>query len=101
MVGAKGSWQDKMCENPSFYYAVQLDAEEHITNIFWADAKMLVDYAHFDDVVTFDTTFDTNKNIGLSVFLLASISLGRRSFLEPLFYLMKHVPLLHGYSRHF
>jgi zinc finger SWIM domain-containing protein 3 len=54
-------FQDKMSENPSFHYAMQLDAEEHITNIFWADAKMLVDYAHFGDMVTFDTTFGTNK----------------------------------------
>jgi len=54
-------FQDKMSENPSFHYAVQLDAEEHITNIFWANAKMLIDYAHFGDVVTFDTTFGTNK----------------------------------------
>ncbi|KAG2609753.1 hypothetical protein PVAP13_4KG086466 [Panicum virgatum] len=37
------------------------NCEEHITNIFWADAKMILDYAHFGDVVTFDTTFDTNK----------------------------------------
>jgi 5S rRNA maturation endonuclease (ribonuclease M5) len=29
--------------------------------VFWADAKMLIDYAHFGDVVTFDTTFGTNK----------------------------------------
>jgi hypothetical protein len=35
--------------------------EEQIVNIFWADAKMIIDYAHFDDVITFDTTFGTNK----------------------------------------
>ena len=38
-----------------------MDCDEHITNIFWADAKMMLDYAHFGDVVTFDTTFGTNK----------------------------------------
>jgi zinc finger SWIM domain-containing protein 3 len=38
-----------------------LDCEEQITNIFYADAKMCIDYAHFGDVVTFDTTFGTNK----------------------------------------
>jgi zinc finger SWIM domain-containing protein 3 len=54
-------FQDKMSENPSLHYVVQLDMEEHITNIFWAEAKMLVDYAHFGDAVTFDTTFGTNK----------------------------------------
>uniref|UniRef100_A0A8R7JYQ9 MULE transposase domain-containing protein n=1 Tax=Triticum urartu TaxID=4572 RepID=A0A8R7JYQ9_TRIUA len=54
-------FQDKIVENPSFQYALQLDCQEDITNIFWADAKMMVDYAHFGDVVTFDTTFGTNK----------------------------------------
>ena len=54
-------FQDKISENPSFHYALQLDVEEQITNIFWADAKMPIDYAHFRDVVTFDTTFGTNK----------------------------------------
>ncbi|KAI4975776.1 hypothetical protein ZWY2020_049383 [Hordeum vulgare] len=51
----------KVVENPSFQYALQLDCEENISNIFWADAKMMLDYAHFGDVVTFDTTFGTNK----------------------------------------
>ncbi|XP_020172364.1 protein FAR1-RELATED SEQUENCE 5 [Aegilops tauschii subsp. strangulata] len=54
-------FQDKIVENPSFQYALQLDCEENISNIFWADAKMMLDYAHFGDVVTFDTTFGTNK----------------------------------------
>jgi zinc finger SWIM domain-containing protein 3 len=52
---------DKIIENPSFQHALQLDCEKHITNIFWADAKMVLDYAHFGNVVTFDTTFGTNK----------------------------------------
>ena len=50
-------FQDKVTENPSFKYEVQLDCDEKITNIFWADAKMIIDYAHFGDVITFDTTF--------------------------------------------
>jgi hypothetical protein len=54
-------FQTKFVENPSFYYVVQFDSEEQITNIFWADAKMLIDYAYFEDVVTFDTTFGTNR----------------------------------------
>ncbi|XP_043693062.1 protein FAR1-RELATED SEQUENCE 5-like [Telopea speciosissima] len=47
--------------NPSFTYSLQLDTEEQITNIFWADLRMIIDYALFGDVVTFDTTFCTNK----------------------------------------
>ena len=54
-------FQDKISENPSFQYALQMDCEENIANIFWADAKMVIDYAHFGDVITFDTTFGTNK----------------------------------------
>ena len=50
-----------MNKNPSFHYAVQLNSEEQITNIFWVDARMLIDYANFGDVMTFNTTYDTNK----------------------------------------
>jgi hypothetical protein len=53
-------FQTKVAENPSFYHPIQLDSEEQIINIFWADAKMLINYAHFTDVMTFDTTFGTN-----------------------------------------
>ncbi|XP_027169253.1 protein FAR1-RELATED SEQUENCE 5-like [Coffea eugenioides] len=54
-------FQEQTLENPSFFHAVQLDCEEQITNIFWADAGMLIDYKFFGDVVTFDTTYKTNK----------------------------------------
>ncbi|KAK0590039.1 hypothetical protein LWI29_021993 [Acer saccharum] len=43
--------QSKQLKNPSFIYAMQLDAEDQISNIFWADAKMMVDYIDFGDVV--------------------------------------------------
>jgi zinc finger SWIM domain-containing protein 3 len=54
-------FQQQVIDNPSFHYAIQLDSEEQITNIFWVDAKMLIDYALFGDVITFDTTYSTNK----------------------------------------
>ncbi|KAI8527746.1 hypothetical protein RHMOL_Rhmol12G0098500 [Rhododendron molle] len=54
-------FEKQTLENPSFYYAMQLDVEEKITNIFWADAKMIIDYGHFGDVLSFDTTYRTNK----------------------------------------
>ncbi|KAK9271714.1 hypothetical protein L1049_002077 [Liquidambar formosana] len=55
-------FQSKQLKNPSFVYAIQLDAEDQITNIFWADAKMVVDYSDFGDVVCFDTTYRLNKD---------------------------------------
>ncbi|KAL7170075.1 hypothetical protein ACSBR2_035010 [Camellia fascicularis] len=47
--------------NPYFYYAVQLDVDEMITNIFWADHQMIIDYEIFGDAISFETTFRTNK----------------------------------------
>jgi hypothetical protein len=54
-------FQNKMVDNPSFQYATQMDIEEKIANIFWADARMIADYTHFGDVVSFNTTFGTNR----------------------------------------
>nr|XP_027118450.1 protein FAR1-RELATED SEQUENCE 5-like [Coffea arabica] len=63
-------FEEQKLENPSFFHAEQLDCEEQITNIFWADASMLMDYTYFGDVVTFDTTYKTNKEyISLGVFV--------------------------------
>nr|XP_027122185.1 protein FAR-RED IMPAIRED RESPONSE 1-like [Coffea arabica] len=63
-------FQEQTLEDPSFFHAVQLDCEEQITNIFWVDAGMLIDYNFFGDVVTFDTTYKTNKEYrSLGVFV--------------------------------
>jgi zinc finger SWIM domain-containing protein 3 len=90
-------FQAKISENPFFHYTFQLDIDENITNIFWVDAKMLIDYAHFGDVVTFDTTFVTNKEYRPFGVLLDSISLERLLFLVLLFFSMKQVLLSNGF----
>ncbi|PNX99811.1 FAR1-related protein [Trifolium pratense] len=54
-------FQRQMLDNPSFYHAYQMDCDEQITNIFWADAKMILDYGYFGDVVSLDTTYCTNR----------------------------------------
>ncbi|XP_058217233.1 protein FAR1-RELATED SEQUENCE 5-like [Rhododendron vialii] len=56
-----GYFRNQSAQNPYFYYAVQLDVDEKITNIFWADHEMITDYGLFGDAVSFDTTFRTNK----------------------------------------
>ncbi|KDP46354.1 hypothetical protein JCGZ_10194 [Jatropha curcas] len=55
-------FQSKQLKNPSFFYSMQLDAEDRITNMFWADAKMMVDYSDFGDVVCLDTTYRLYKD---------------------------------------
>ncbi|XP_058198457.1 protein FAR1-RELATED SEQUENCE 5-like [Rhododendron vialii] len=36
-----GYFRNQSAQNPYFYYAVQLDVDEKITNIFWADHEMI------------------------------------------------------------
>ncbi|KAK9993720.1 hypothetical protein SO802_023423 [Lithocarpus litseifolius] len=48
-------------EDPSYFYSVQVDDDGQILNIFWTDARSIVDYGHFGDVLCFDTTYRTNQ----------------------------------------
>lgn len=48
-------------ENPGFYYAIQLDDENRMTNVFWADARSRAAYNYFGDAVVFDTMYRPNQ----------------------------------------
>ncbi|KAE8734752.1 Protein FAR1-RELATED SEQUENCE 4 [Hibiscus syriacus] len=48
-------------ENPKFFYAVDLNEEHRLRNVFWVDAKGMEDFSNFGDIVSFDTTYFTNK----------------------------------------
>lgn len=52
----------KQLEDPSFFYAIQLDDREQVTNVFWADARSIIDYSYFGDVILFDTTYRLYKS---------------------------------------
>ncbi|KAL1186092.1 hypothetical protein V6Z11_A01G155900 [Gossypium hirsutum] len=47
-------------ENPNFFYAMDLNEEQRLRNVFWIDAKGRLDYSYFDDVVFLDTTYIKN-----------------------------------------
>ncbi|XP_059625140.1 protein FAR1-RELATED SEQUENCE 2-like isoform X2 [Cornus florida] len=49
-------------ENPGFLYAIDLDHEKRMRNVFWVDAKGRHDYSNFYDVVFFDTSYVRNKH---------------------------------------
>jgi zinc finger SWIM domain-containing protein 3 len=55
-------FQKKLMENPTFYHAYQMDTEDQITDVFWADAGMLIDYECFGDVLSLDSTYCTNSS---------------------------------------
>ncbi|KAK6918045.1 MULE transposase domain [Dillenia turbinata] len=44
-------------ENPNFFYAIDLNEEQCLRNLFWVDAKSRNDYVSFSDVVSFDMAY--------------------------------------------
>ncbi|KAL8129062.1 LOW QUALITY PROTEIN: hypothetical protein V2J09_018217 [Rumex salicifolius] len=49
-------------EDLNFFYAIQVDEDDLITNIFWEDAKMMANYDDFRDVFYFDTIYRKHKD---------------------------------------
>jgi len=47
--------------NDDFYFDIDTDDECRMKNVFWADTRSRASYEVFGDVVTFDTTYLTNK----------------------------------------
>ncbi|WVZ04499.1 hypothetical protein V8G54_025305 [Vigna mungo] len=47
--------------NNDFFYDLEMDEGNRITSVFWADAKSRAACEEFGDVVSFDTTYLTNK----------------------------------------
>ncbi|KAL3632003.1 hypothetical protein CASFOL_024987 [Castilleja foliolosa] len=57
-------------ENPKFFHALDFNEEHRLRNVFWVDAKGVDDFVHFNDVVSFDTTyFTSNYKIPLVLFI--------------------------------
>ncbi|KAF8395643.1 hypothetical protein HHK36_019593 [Tetracentron sinense] len=49
------------CKNSSFFYLMDFDDDERLKNVFWIDAKSRASGGYFGDVITFDTTYLTNR----------------------------------------
>ncbi|KAK4796666.1 hypothetical protein SAY86_028992 [Trapa natans] len=57
-------------ENPCFFYAIDLNEEQQLRNLFWVDNKSRNDYASFSDVVSIDTTYiKSNEKLPLVLFI--------------------------------
>ncbi|GFY97364.1 far-red elongated hypocotyls 3 [Actinidia rufa] len=50
--------QDK---NSRIFYVMDLDDDGRLRNVFWADARSRAAYESFGDVISFDSTYLTNK----------------------------------------
>ncbi|KAF5463022.1 hypothetical protein F2P56_018977 [Juglans regia] len=47
--------------NDDFVSVMDVDDEFRVRNVFWADARSRAAYEYFGDVITFDTTYLTNR----------------------------------------
>ncbi|CAN4123347.1 unnamed protein product [Withania somnifera] len=57
-------------ENPYFFYAIDLNEDQRLRNLFWIDAKSRKDYASFSDVVLFDTSYmKSNEKMPFALFI--------------------------------
>ncbi|CAN0858261.1 Protein FAR1-RELATED SEQUENCE 3 [Linum grandiflorum] len=52
---------DKGNGNSGFYHKMKPDKDGQIESVFWAYARMRMDYQYFGDYISFDTTYRTNK----------------------------------------
>ncbi|KAL0909980.1 hypothetical protein M5K25_020899 [Dendrobium thyrsiflorum] len=48
-------------KNSNFYNVIDLDEVGCVRNVFWADARSRAAYQYYNDVVSLDTTYVTNK----------------------------------------
>jgi len=56
-----GNFKRKHEMNESFFYDYVSDNEGKLKHVFWADGISQKNYSLFGDVVSFDTTYSTNK----------------------------------------
>ncbi|KAM6583260.1 hypothetical protein CsatB_010262 [Cannabis sativa] len=59
--GALGFLDCLVERDPNFFVVYQVDKENRLANLFWADGNSRVDYVAFGDVLGFDTTYMTNE----------------------------------------
>ncbi|XP_037434100.1 protein FAR1-RELATED SEQUENCE 5-like isoform X2 [Triticum dicoccoides] len=48
-------------DKPGFVYKAQRNASNSMLSLFWTDSRSRLDYLLFGDIISFDTTFSTNK----------------------------------------
>ncbi|XP_052113927.1 VAN3-binding protein-like [Arachis duranensis] len=48
-------------KNQNFFFEFELEEDQSIKLAFWADARSRAAFVYFGDVISFDTTYNTNK----------------------------------------
>ena len=87
-------------KDPYFFYALQIDTNGLIANIFWTDSKTMVVYSYFGDMVSFDTTLGKINKVDLLLCLLGKIIISKQQFLGLHYCIIKQLKPLFGYLIH-
>ncbi|RYR26679.1 hypothetical protein Ahy_B02g060962 [Arachis hypogaea] len=48
--------------NPNYFYAVNINEDNKFTSAVWVDARCWASYEYYGEVVSFDTTYSTNRH---------------------------------------
>ncbi|XBI90677.1 hypothetical protein VPH35_028246 [Triticum aestivum] len=63
-------FKELQARSDNFYYTMQVDGAGRIKNVFWSHALSRLSFEHFGNVVTFDTTYQTNMyKMSLGIFV--------------------------------
>ncbi|XP_062219448.1 protein FAR1-RELATED SEQUENCE 5-like isoform X2 [Phragmites australis] len=63
-------FRKKQSEDRAFFFKFDLDEDKKVKNMFWSDSSSVQYYADYGDLVSFDTTFLTNRyNLPCSPFV--------------------------------
>jgi hypothetical protein len=54
------TFRDKIARDARFVFTVELDEDNRLSSLMWTSGRSRSLYKHFGDVVTFDTTYETN-----------------------------------------
>ncbi|XP_021715624.1 protein FAR1-RELATED SEQUENCE 5-like [Chenopodium quinoa] len=61
MQNVLNTLQERVDQDPSFFYRLKFGEENNVVSYFWRDSQMLEDFKAYGDVLIFDTTYRTNK----------------------------------------
>ncbi|XP_024162586.1 protein FAR1-RELATED SEQUENCE 5-like [Rosa chinensis] len=76
----------KQTEDPMFFYSVQVDQENRMTNFFWRDGRSRLDYECFGDAslhVPYDSNFFNTLNVLRSTSRIDQMGSDSKAFYQP------------------
>ena len=76
-------------EDPSYFYSIQLDDDNQIMNIFWANSRSIVDYGHLGMLYVLTPLIEQIHMVDPLLHLLGLIIINNQLSLVQLYFMMK------------